>query len=125
MELKDLIGYKLEKINDEEIIVSKENQLYTLKFEENEGDCCGYNKLETNLLIDEKNKPIITNVKYKDISGETTFGDDDTIEITFFGENKEIAKIKSMSSSGSGWCYGACVTIKCKELNINETLSEW
>lgn len=125
MELKDLIGYKLEKINDKEIIVSKENQLYTLEFEENEGDCCGYNELETNLLIDEKNKPIITNVKYKDIGGKTFFGDDDTIEITFFGENKEIAKIKSRSSSGSGWCYNACVTIKCKELNINETLSEW
>ena len=125
MKLKDLIGYRLEKINDEEIIISKNDKLYVLKFEEDEGGCCGYNELETTLLISDNNKPIITNIEYKDISENEDWGDNETIKITFFGENKEIATIKSKSSSGSGWCYGACVTVKCKELNINEVISQW
>ena len=125
MKLKDLIGYRLEKINDEEIIISKNDKLYVLKIQQDEGDCCGYNELETTLLISDNNKPIITNIEYKDISENEDWGDNETIKITFFGENKEIATIKSTSSSGSGWCYGACVTVKCKELNINEVISQW
>ena len=125
MKLKDLIGYKLEKIDNEVIIVSKNNQLYVLKFKEDYGDCCGYNELQTNLLIDENNKPIITKVEYEDISEEDEFGESEIMKITFLGENKEIANIKSKSSSGSGWNYGACVTIKCKELNIDEKISSW
>ncbi len=125
MKLKDLIGYKLEKINNNEIVISNDNKLYILKFEEDEGDCCGYNELETTLLIDGKNKPIITNVKYEDVSEEDKWGESEIIKITFFGENKEIANIKSKSSSGSGWCYGACVTVNCKELHIHETISSW
>ena len=127
MKLKDLIGYKLEKINNNEIVISNDNKLYILKFEEDDGGCCGYNELETTLLIDEKNKPIITNVKYEDVSEEDEWGDSNSeiIKITFFGENKEIANIKSKSSSGSGWRYGACVTVNCKELHIHETISSW
>ena len=124
MKLKDLIGYRLEKINDEEIIISKNDKLYVLKIQQDEGDCCGYNELETTLLISDNNKPIITNIEYEDISKYEDWGDN-TIKITFFGENKEIATIKSKSSSGSGWYYGACVTVKCKELNINEVISQW
>lgn len=125
MKLKDLIGYRLEKINDEEIIISKNDKLYVLKIQQDEGDCCGYNELETILLISDNNKPIITNIEYEDISENEGCGYNETIKITFFGENKEIATIKSTSSSGSGWCYGACVTVKCKELNINEVISQW
>ena len=125
MKLKDLIGYRLEKINDEEIIISKNDKLYVLKFEEDEGDCCGYNELETTLLISDNNKPIITNIEYEDISENEDWGDNETIKITFFGENKVIATLKSKSSSGSGWNYGACVTVKCKELNIDEVISQW
>ena len=125
MILKDLIGYKLEKINNNEIVISNDNKLYILKFEEDEGGCCGYNELETTLLIDGKNKPIITNVKYEDVSEEDKWGASEIIKITFFGENKEIANIKSKSTSGSGWCYGACVTVNCKELHIHETISSW
>lgn len=125
MKLKDLIGYKLEKINNNEIVISNDNKLHILKFEEDEGGCCGYNELETTLLIDGKNKPIITNVKYEDVSEEDKWGESEIIKITFFGENKEIANIKSKSSSGSGWCYGACVTVNCKELHIHETISSW
>lgn len=122
MKLKDLIGYKLEKITNEEIVVSKDNELYVLKVIEDSGDCCGYNDLETQLLIDDENKPIITNVEYEDVYNDC---DEQHVKITFYGENKQIALIDSLSSSGSGWCYGACVTIKCKELNIDEIISEW
>ena len=41
MKLIDLIGYRLEKINDDEIIISKNDKLYVLRIEQNEGDCCG------------------------------------------------------------------------------------
>lgn len=125
MKIKDLIGYRLEKISNEEIIISKNDKLYVLKFEEDEGNCCGYNELETTLLISDNNKPIITNIEYEDISENEDWGYNEIIKITFFGENKEIATIKSKSSSGSGWHYGACVTVKCKELNINEVISQW
>lgn len=124
IKLKNLIGYKLENIDDEKIIVSKDNKQYVLKFEENEGDCCGYNELKTNLLIDENNKPVITNIKIEE-KQLGKYDDGYGIVITFFGENKQIATIDSYSSSGSGYCYGACVSIKCKELNIDEIITEW
>lgn len=122
MRLKDLVGYKLEKINDNNIIVSKDNELYTLTFVEDEGDCCGYNDLKTELLIDNENKPIITNVEYEKMNSVYC---EEYVKITFFGSNKEIAKIESTSSSGSGWQYGACVSIECKDLNIDEVISQW
>lgn len=125
MKLKDLVGYKLEKINDNNIIVSKDDKTYTLNFIEDSGDCCGYNELETELLIDENNKPVITDVVYEDCSSDDGWHDNNALKIIFFGGNKELAKISSLSSSGSGWCYGACVTVKCKELNINEELTSW
>lgn len=123
IKLKNLIGYKLENIDDKEIIVSKDNKQYVLKFEKYEGDCCSYNILKTNLLIDENNKPVITNIKIEEEQSGKYNGCG--IVITFFGENKQIATIESCSSSGSGWCYGACVSIKCKELNIDEIITEW
>lgn len=125
MKIKDLIGYRLEKINNEEIIISKNDKLYELKIEQDDGGCCGYNDLETTLLISDNSKPVITNIEYEDITKNEDWGDSETIKITFFGENKEIATIKSKSSSGSGWCYGACVTVKCKELSMNEVISQW
>lgn len=121
MELKDLIGYELESIDDDKIIVSKDDKKYTLKIEQDEGDCCGYNSLETELLIDKDDKPIITNV----IENEESIYDRNTKKITFYGTNKELATLDSLSSSGSGWWYGACVSIVCKELNINETITSW
>lgn len=121
MKLKDLIGYRLEKINDDEIIISKNDKLYVLRIEQNEGDCCGYNELKTTLLISDNNKPIITNIQYEN----NEIADGSYARITFFGENKEIAILRSYSSSGSGCYYGACVTIKCKELNIDEVISQW
>ena len=124
MELKDLVGYQLVKIDDDKIIVSKGNKTYVLNIEEDYGDCCGYNNIKTEMFFEEnsKNNPIITRIEKKQIGLED---DGERVEITFFGENKELAKIDSLSSSGSGWSYGACVIVKCKELNIEEEITSW
>lgn len=123
MNLEELIGYKLVSIDDKEIIVKKDEKEYSIKFETDNGDCCGYNELETELLIEENSNdnPVITNIRMID----NLDSDGDSVEIIFYGKNKELAKINSLSSSGSGWQYGACVTVKCKELNINENITSW
>lgn len=125
MKLEELIGFQLVSINNDAIIVKKNEKEYSIKFEKYEGDCCGYNDLETELLIEKNsnNNPIITNVKTNDVNAP--YGDGEAVEIIFYGANKQLAKINSLSSSGSGWCYGATVIVKCKELNIEETITSW
>lgn len=121
MKLKDLIGYRLINIDEKGITIENENKQYFIEIEEDEGDCCGYNCIETKLLISEKDNPIITSVE--EIIDENNDGS--SKRITFYGTNKKIATLNSLSSSGSGWTYGACVTIKCNELNIKEILTSY
>lgn len=129
MKIKDLIGYQLVQIDDDKIIIKKDDKLYVLKIEEDYGGCCGYTEIKTHLLIDEneiEKNPIITNIEYENTNKEqVTWFDGNSIRITFYGNDKQLANVESLSSSGSGWCYGACVTIKCKELNIDEIITEW
>lgn len=120
MKLEDLIGYQLKDINEDKIIVIKDNKEYIINFIEEEGGCCGFNELNIN-KSDFNDNPIITNIERQDKSEI----DEERIIITFYGKNKELAKIDSISSSGSGWNYGATVSIECKELNINEVISSW
>ena len=89
--------------------------------EDDSGDCCGFNEIETTLLIDKNSTPIITNTEY--INDEE--GDGERCILTLLGESKPIAEIDTYSSSGSGWGYGACVKLVCNELNINVMLSSW
>lgn len=124
MTCKDLIGYQLVSIDNEKIVVRKENTEHILHIKEDYGDCCGYNDIATKLLISETElyrNPIITNV--------TTETDDENYgasgKIVFFGEYKPMAEVDTYSSSGSGWCYGACVWIECDALDISETISSW
>ena len=125
MTCKDLIGYQLVSINDDKIVVRKGNNEYILNIVEDYGDCCGYNEITTKLLISEtelNRNPIITNV-------EITEDSDDYAgmsgRIAFFGEYKPLAVVDTYSSSGSGWCYGACVWVRCDALEINDTVSSW
>ena len=125
MTCKDLIGYQLVSIDDTKIVVRKDNTEYVLNIEEDCGDCCGYNEITTKLLISDtelNRNPIITNV-------EMTEDEDDCAgmsgKLTFFGEYKPMAVVDTYSSSGSGWCYGAYVSIHCDVLEINEILSTW
>ena len=52
-------------------------------------------------------------------------GDSDILKLTFFGEHKAIAEVNSLSSSGSGWCYGACVTLRCRETGEEHMLTSY
>ncbi len=124
MTLKDLIGYQLISIDDIKIVVRKGNSTYELLIDEDYGGCCGYNELNTKLFMSEDElarNPIITNVSMKDTDDECGNG----AKITFYGEAKALAELNSYSSSGSGWCYGACVTVKCKALDMDEIITSW
>lgn len=127
--IMELIGSQLISIDDNKIVVQKDNQLYTITICKDYGDCCGYNVVKTTLLVDledTKNNPIITNIECGgdvSIEGDVIYGD--CTKITFFGLDKDLATLEAASYSGSGWEYGACVTLICKELKINETISQW
>ena len=124
MNIKNLVGYQLVSINDNAIVVRKGDSEYTLQINEDYGDCCGYNEFSTKLLVSEDElarNPIITNVEVENDSS----GWGNSAKVTFFGEVKALAELDSFSSSGSGWCYGACVTIVCDKLKLDETITSW
>lgn len=124
MEIKDLIGFQLVGINDSEIKLKKDDKTFTLSIVEDKGDCCGYNDIETNLFISEKElnrNPVITDITIE----KSESGWYETCKVVFFGEEKHIAELKADSGSGSGWHYGACASVKCKELDLDEVLSQW
>lgn len=123
MKITDLVGYQLMKLNENEIIVQKDEKRFSIEIEDDFGDCCGYNNIKAHLYIGDevKRNPIITDISKEN---EET-GCSDKCCITFFGEDKILAKLETESSSGSGWCYGAAVTLNCKNLKIDEVLSVW
>lgn len=120
--LRKLVGMTLLDLNTQGFTVKdKDGEQLHFVFDENEGDCCGFNKIKTTLSMSRKNPPVITKVQYQDVSA----GDEDAIVITFFGLDREIAKIFSKSSSGSGWAYGATVSVKCREINFTEVITQY
>lgn len=123
MKITDLVGYQLVDLNEDEIIVQKDKRRFSIKIEDDYGDCCGYNNIEAHLYVggEVKRNPIITDVTKENEDIDRS----DKCCITFFGEDKILAKLETESSSGSGWCYGAAVTLKCKNLKIDEVLSVW
>lgn len=133
MNIKDLVGYQLADISANGIIVKKGGKTFIIKVNKTEdgSECCDYNKIETSLFIDRKElfrNPIITNVEICDndeLVSNTAWGDGDAKTITFFGENKALAEFNSLSSSGSGWDYGATVKLVCKDLQIDEIVTTW
>ena len=120
--LRELVGMTLIDLNSDGFIVEdKDGERLHFVFDEDEGDCCGFNEIKTTLSMSKKNPPVITKVQYQDVSA----GDEDAIVITFFGLDREIAEIYSMSSSGSGWAYGASVAVKCREINFTEVITQY
>ena len=120
--LRKLVGMKLIDLNRTGFTVEDtDGERLRFVFDEDEGDCCGFNEIQTTLSISKKNPPVITKVQYQDV----TEGDEDAVIITFFGLDKEIAEIFSMSSSGSGWAYGATVAVKCREINFTEVITQY
>lgn len=124
MKLNDLVGFQLVELNNEQMKVRKNNELYTIDFDCYEGDCCGYSSVDANLLIDKADlsrNPIITKI----VNNENEDGSSESVLITLFGEYKPIAEISAVAGSGSGWGYGAAVTLKCKPLEIDEGIVSW
>lgn len=100
-------------------------QKYMLWFDDtHSGDCCGYNEVSAELYISDEDlsaNPIITRVeKVKD--GTSCMNE---VELIFFGESKKLMSVSSTSGSESGYSYGACVTVHCKDLKIEEVVTKW
>lgn len=120
--LRKLVGMTLIDLNSDGFTVEdKDGERLHFVFDEDEGDCCGFNEIKTTLSMSRRNPPVITRVQYQDV----TAGDEDAVVITFFGLDREIAEIFSMSSSGSGWAYGASVAVKCREINFTEVITQY
>ena len=123
-----LIGMQLVKWDDDKKIltVKNEDQLLDLVFDDSdEGDCCGYNEFFANLLVSDDDlslNPVITNVE---VLHNSDADDWQESKITFFGESKKLLCIESESGSGSGWSYGACVTVKCDAIGLSELVTSW
>lgn len=122
-----LIGSQLVEFSEKGFVVKCTNgNLKRFVFELDCGDCCGFNDLVNTLLISEcelSRNPVITKIEQIDVSH--LGHDGNHIVITFFGEAKKLAEIDSHSSSGSGWRYGACVTLRCLETDKVETITSW
>lgn len=114
--LEELFGaqiLEIDTIDDEFSVKLRNGEIRHYEIIEDEGDCCGFNDFDI-LLIDKEEfakNPIITNIAEE----RSDNGNSDVLRLTFFGGHKAIAEINSLSSSGSGWCYGACVTLRCRE----------
>ena len=122
--LNGLVGASLVELNERRFIVNKDDMLICFTFEEDEGSCYGFNEITTNLFISKEElhrNPIVTSIQTKRVAGN----DEDRLIITLFGEQKQLAEIESMSSSGSGWGYGATVTLHCLKTNEKEVLTSW
>lgn len=122
--LEKLIGAQLIEINERGFVVRKDGELIRFSFIEDYGDCCGFNQIKTHLFISKdelRRNPIITNIQEDSVHSN----DSSDLTITFFGEQKRIAKIDSMSSSGSGWGYGAFVSLRCLKTKEEEILTQW
>jgi hypothetical protein len=118
-----LIGAQILRVGVDFIEVKKDDEVFKLEIISDDGGCCGYAGFITNLLYSENDirNPIITNVSLE--NKENPY--EDVSIITFFGESKPLATIESEAGSGSGWSYGAFVSLRCKALGIDEYLASW
>lgn len=118
-----MIGSRLINITDECMIFEKDGADFVAYFDTCDGDCCGYADIKNTLLFDNSSEinPIITKIE-KDDTGSSYH---DACKITLFGMDKAIATIEAEAGSGSGYCYGACVTVECKGLDLHEDICSW
>lgn len=125
--LNSLIGSRLVMLSDEGFTVrGDDGKERHFVFEEDYGDCCGFNEVTSTIFFnpnDEENLPAITNIDR--LEDECPTDDGNSLRITFFGLAKKLAIIDSYSSSGSGWQYGATVTLICKETGDEAVVTTW
>lgn len=123
--LRSKLLYKqVVKIEDDSITLKdNDGNEYVLQLDLDNGDCCGYANFDIiSYEENSKSNPIITNIEFGHEYEDEGYHNEEGVKITFFGEHKEIASINAKAGSGSGWGYGACVTIECKGLDIKDTL---
>lgn len=122
--LEKLIGAQVVDISEDTIKVKLNGEIYDLKLYTDQGGCCGYADFTTKLLYDKysERNPIITNIEVESLEDEWFC---DKVKITFYGEYKPLVEIDAEAGSGSGWTYGACVELYCKELDINKRIASW
>ena len=123
--LENLIGSQIINVGDDNFTVrTQQGENRTFRIIEDEGDCCGYNNWGIQIFNKDEidRNPIITKVVD---TGEQEDGDAVIRYITLFGEYAPLVEINSLSSSGSGWAYGACVTLLCEEIKTEETITRW
>lgn len=122
-----LIGSQILTMTNDKIVVAKDGTNYTLYIGDYSDDCCGFNEIQTVLNYGENraDNPIITNIVREIDNDDRSRYDGSSCKVTFYGDSKVIGTIDAYSSSGSGWEYGAYVTVECKALGIDETLSAW
>lgn len=121
-----IIGAQLVRLDEKGFEVKKDNSLYHFDFIEDEGDCCGYNDISTQLFISEEElarNPAI--MKYEIVEDNGDFEEGSLFRLVFFGEVKKMAEVETYSFSGSGWNYGAAVSCLCRETNEEKILSCW
>ena len=105
-------------------VKTQDGKTRTFVIKEDEGDCCGFNEWDLKIFKDNiKRNPIITNVQKVEDDGES--GDEHTAKITLFGEYAPLVHLDSLSSRGSGWSYGACVTLECLETTESCVITCW
>ena len=130
MELKEmmdgLIGSYLVELSEAGFTIKgKDGKERHFVFGQDEGDCCGFNEITATLFFnpnDKKNLPAITNI---DLLEDECADEGNSLRITFYGLAKKLAMIESYSSSGSGWEYGATVTLVCKETGAEAMVTSW
>lgn len=125
--IDNLIGMQLVDWDDDTQILTVRNgeDFHRIEIDDSDcGDCCGYNEFFAELHVDREKmgeNPVITHA-------EACEDDDycDKMVIAFFGGAEKLISLHSESGSGSGWCYGACVKVRCKSLDMDgETITSW
>jgi len=126
--LDKLIGFQIVSLDPEKMVLQKGEQVVTIDLEIDDGDCCGYAHISTDMYVEPNSSrnPIITNIEHYENSDDEAYSNgENRLTITFYGEQEQLAHIEAEAGSGSGWRYGACATVECSALDINLTLAMW
>lgn len=124
MELNKLIGFKLLNVDEYGMTIEKNCVQLHVDFIQSYGDCCGYTGINT-LYIGSNSEPQITNVELVAEDQGDMYFDGQAVLLTFFGINGKLAEVHAHASSGSGCQYGACVTVKCDAIKLEQIIAEW
>lgn len=121
-----LVGAKFIEKTETGFVVEKDDKRYNLDYATYDGDCCGWAKIEDTLLISDNDllNPVISSCEFAEHEYDCGYD----CKMTLLGISKPIYVANATASSGSGWQYGATVTLYCVLDNgdiANTTLAVW